>query len=173
MHFWIEKRLTEGVYLISADGHKALWSRCKLRKPRACAATGTQLAKGEIAYRPTGNQLYRYRRLSQTYVEQAPSAPFQPLNWEAVQAAERLLGLITSRTHLRRIATYVPGMDVIARRATYRLRRRTPVWGVFLGDVLVDWSFRRKLSRELADQVEPDYYDRYDKRLRVRRIGAI
>lgn len=42
----------------------APWAKSKVRKPKDCAATGAPITVGEWAFRPIGNQSYRYERLS-------------------------------------------------------------------------------------------------------------
>lgn len=42
----------------------ALWTEITLRKNAKCPITATELTKGSKAYRPIGNQLYRYERLA-------------------------------------------------------------------------------------------------------------
>lgn len=69
--FAIIKRLTPGVYLISTDGKRALWTLRKLRKTQQCAATRKRLSRGEAHYGPLGNMLYRMLRLDREYVERA------------------------------------------------------------------------------------------------------
>lgn len=45
-------------------GDTAIWSAGKLRKDSRCVFTGEPLSKGEVAYRPIGNQMYRSERMS-------------------------------------------------------------------------------------------------------------
>lgn len=52
-----------GVVVLEVDGDRALWSSAKARKEAVCALTGRPIAKGEVCYRPIGNQLYRYERI--------------------------------------------------------------------------------------------------------------
>lgn len=50
---------------------RALWSLVKMRKSHKCAATGIDIAVGEEAFRPVGNQSYRYERISKAWLNHA------------------------------------------------------------------------------------------------------
>lgn len=58
---------------IKADGlamvDGVLWARGKLRKVTACAITGRLMDKGELAYRPIGNGMTRWKRIAATEIE--------------------------------------------------------------------------------------------------------
>lgn len=53
----------------------AIWSECTLRKTKECAITGRTLKPGTKAYRPTGNQMYRYERISAEVIDAVKGAP--------------------------------------------------------------------------------------------------
>lgn len=62
------RTLSEELVLLRYLGHTgsetdALWARAKLRKPAKCVVTGIEMDKGEWAFRPVGNQDYRYQRI--------------------------------------------------------------------------------------------------------------
>lgn len=69
MNFDIEKRLSPGLAVVSTDGIRALWHKCRLNKNRTCGATKQLLKAGEQHYRPITNGSYRYVRLSTEFVE--------------------------------------------------------------------------------------------------------
>lgn len=66
------QRLAEGLVKIRFDGDTALWAQAKLRKSTRCAATGSALKPGDMAYRPLENQMYRSSRVAASWVEQYP-----------------------------------------------------------------------------------------------------
>lgn len=47
----------------------ALWTEITLRKNCKCPISGADLRKGEKAYRPVGNQMYRYQRIAPAVIE--------------------------------------------------------------------------------------------------------
>lgn len=61
IHF--QYRLNEGAVLLAYDGDVAIWTKAKTRQPFRCAATDQEFPAGTVAYRPTGNQMYRGRRI--------------------------------------------------------------------------------------------------------------
>ena len=67
--------LNDGLVVLRWMGHTssdtdAIWSRGKLRKPVKCAVTEIEMAVGDLAYRPVGNQDYRSRRISVVLVDE-------------------------------------------------------------------------------------------------------
>lgn len=53
-----------GMLVLTYDGDQAVWALVRLRKHCRCAVTGYDMVKGEMAYRPIGNQMYRYVRIA-------------------------------------------------------------------------------------------------------------
>lgn len=72
-HARIMQVMTPGVARIAYDGDPAVWVRCKLRKYTTCAATGTPLLPGMVAFRPIGNQMYRGQRVADHAVRAHPT----------------------------------------------------------------------------------------------------
>lgn len=59
------KTLTENAHVLEwGDGTQAIWTRVKLRKECKCTRCwGEIMEKGTEAFRPLGNQQYRFSRL--------------------------------------------------------------------------------------------------------------
>ena len=55
--------------IIAHNGDEALWMEVTLRKDTKCAATRVPLRKGDRAYSPVGNQMYRAARIAAAWVE--------------------------------------------------------------------------------------------------------
>lgn len=76
LHEYRAVRVGEGLARILRSGYDgedvALWARCKLRKPTTCVATETPLNVGDEAYRPVGNQMYRYERINAKVIDAMP-----------------------------------------------------------------------------------------------------
>lgn len=72
IHFM--RRLNEGSVVLAYDGHPALWTTAKTRKPFRCAMTDKECPAGTVAYRPVGNQQYRYRRINAEALDKAVAA---------------------------------------------------------------------------------------------------
>ena len=60
-----------GLARITRNGDRALWATAKMRKVCKCAFCKAAIQKGDVAYRPLGNQMYRYERLCQACVGRA------------------------------------------------------------------------------------------------------
>ena len=67
--FRVVERVGDSLYMINHAGRVAMWSRRRLRRETACAATGKPLHIDDLAYGPVGSMTYRYRRLSAAFVE--------------------------------------------------------------------------------------------------------
>lgn len=69
------ERLGRGIVRIERRQYRerdvALWTSARLRKPNRCAATGAILDTGTEAYRPSGNQGYRYERIRADVIDRA------------------------------------------------------------------------------------------------------
>lgn len=69
------ERLGPGIVRIERRQYRehdvALWTSARLRKPNRCAATGALLLVGSEAYRPAGNQRYRYERIRADVIDRA------------------------------------------------------------------------------------------------------
>lgn len=65
-----KKKLSDGLWGIEhIRWGRQLWSICKVRKEHICVITGTEIKKGDSAYRPITNGGNRYERISKAFFE--------------------------------------------------------------------------------------------------------
>ena len=71
--FRLIRHMGEGVVVIAhPSGDMALWARVAVRKPHRCVVSDAELRRGDLAYRPVGNQSYRMERIAAEIIDITP-----------------------------------------------------------------------------------------------------